>query len=74
MVGLGRVGRQIAQLLQELRQPLAVITSLDIGNDVLPQVPILSGTTAALLPKVNLATAKSIVTVTDDELENLEIA
>ena len=74
MVGLGRVGRQVAQLLQEFRQPLAVITSLDIGNDVLPQVPILSGTTAALLPKVNLATAKSIVTVTDDELENLEIA
>lgn len=74
IVGLGRVGRQIATLLQEFRQPLAVITSLEIGNEVLPNVPILTGSTATLLPKVNLSTAKSIVTVTDDELENLEIA
>ncbi|WP_084111689.1 NAD-binding protein [Gloeomargarita lithophora] len=74
IVGLGRVGRQIATLLQEFRQPLAVITSLEVGNEVLPQVPIFSGTTATLLPRVNLATAKSIVTVTDDELENLEVA
>lgn len=74
MVGLGRVGRQVANLLQEFRQPLAVITSMEVGSEVLPQVPIFSGATATLLPKVNLTTAKSIVTVTDDELENLEIA
>ncbi len=74
IVGLGRVGRQVARLLQEFRQPLAIITSSEVGNEVLPQAPILMGPTATLLPKVNLATAKSIVTVTDDELENLEIA
>jgi Trk K+ transport system NAD-binding subunit len=74
MVGLGRVGRQVANLLQEFRQPLTVITSMEVGSEVLPQVPIFSGATATLLPKVNLNTAKSIVTVTDDELENLEIA
>ncbi|MCS7291570.1 MAG: NAD-binding protein [Gloeomargarita sp. SKYBB_i_bin120] len=74
IVGSGRVGQRVAGLLQEFRQPLAVLTSQEVGNEVLPQLPVLSGPLLTLLPKANLATAKSIVTVTDDELENLEIA
>ncbi|MEN9227620.1 MAG: NAD-binding protein [Gloeomargarita sp. HHBFW_bins_205] len=74
IVGSGRVGQRVARLLQEFRQPLAVLTSQEVGNEVLPQLPVLSGPLLSLLPKANLTTAKSIVTVTDDELENLEIA
>lgn len=74
IVGLGRVGRQVADLLQQLRQPVVGITNQTLDASVLPQMAILRGDTKTVIGRANLATARSILTVTDDELENLEVA
>ncbi|MDG2991094.1 NAD-binding protein [Candidatus Synechococcus calcipolaris G9] len=74
LVGLGQVGQQVAQLLREFQQPFVVIVEdLDPPN-LLPDVPILEGNIIQQLPQANLATAKSIILTSDDEMLNLEAA
>jgi Trk K+ transport system NAD-binding subunit len=73
VVWLGRVGRQVLTLLQDLHQPIVGIAQQSLDSDVLPQVPLLTGDIIASLDKANLATAKSLVAVSDDEIQNLEI-
>ncbi|MGF1481791.1 MAG: potassium channel family protein [Cyanophyceae cyanobacterium] len=75
IVGLGRVGQQVAALLQEFKQPFVGIP-INSGPDgsTLPQMPLIEGNLTETLPKANLATAKSIVVVTNDEIQNLEVA
>ncbi|MBD2457803.1 NAD-binding protein [Nostoc sp. FACHB-87] len=74
LVGMGRVGRSVAQLLQELKQPLVGVNTKDLESGMLPQMPLVLGNLNHALTKVNLSTAKSVVVVTDDEVTNLEIA
>lgn len=74
LIGLGRVGRQVAQLLQELRQPLVGVNAHDLEPGVLLQMPLIVGNITNALNKVNITTAKSVIVVTDDEVANLEIA
>jgi Trk K+ transport system NAD-binding subunit len=75
IIGLGRVGQQVAASLQELRQPLVGITlNPDLDPTIFPQMPLITGNLTEALAKANLATAKSVAVVTDDEILNLEIA
>ena len=75
IVGLGRVGRQVASLLQEFKQVLLGITFQgDLSSEMLSQMPLISGHLQEVLPQANLGTAKSVVVVTDDEILNLEVA
>ncbi|MBD2439754.1 TrkA family potassium uptake protein [Nostoc sp. FACHB-110] len=74
LIGIGRVGRRVSQLLQELRQPLVGVHTKDLEPGILPQMPLVIGNIHNTLTKVNLQTAKSVVVLTDDEVANLEIA
>ncbi|BDI14432.1 hypothetical protein ANSO36C_02340 [Nostoc cf. commune SO-36] len=74
LIGLGRVGRRVAQLLLELKQPLVGVHATDLEPGVLPQMPLIIGDITNALNKVNITTAKSVIVVTDDEVVNLEIA
>ncbi|MEO0988518.1 MAG: NAD-binding protein [Cyanobacteria bacterium J06639_14] len=73
VIGLGRVGRQVVQILQDLKQPMVGITRQSIEPDVLPQTPIIMGQINDALESANLKQAKSIVAVSDDEVQNLEL-
>ncbi len=75
IVGLGRVGKEVAKLLQAFKQNLVGITfNLEFDRTVLPEMPLIVGNVQDALPQGNLATAKSVVVVTDDEILNLEVA
>ncbi|WP_225225923.1 potassium channel family protein [Komarekiella delphini-convector] len=74
LIGLNRVGQRVAALLQELKQPLVGISSTAVNADFINKIPLIIGNISDALGKVNLANTKSIVVVTDDDMENLEIA
>ncbi|NMG22730.1 potassium channel family protein [Brasilonema bromeliae] len=75
VVGLGRMGQGIAEILQEFNQPLVGITlNTDFDMTVLPKMPLITGSLKRFLSKANLQTAKSVVVVTDDEMLNLEVS
>jgi Trk K+ transport system NAD-binding subunit len=73
LIGLGRVGQQVANLLQELHQPLIGVSSTALSPETLPRLPLITGKTKDALTKAHVATAKSVVVVTDSEVANLEI-
>ncbi|MGH7999496.1 MAG: potassium channel family protein [Brasilonema sp.] len=75
VVGLGRMGQGIAEILQEFNQPLVGISlNTDFDMTILPQMPLISGSLKGSLSKANLQTAKSVVVVTNDEMLNLEVS
>ncbi|MEC4880542.1 MAG: NAD-binding protein [Scytonema sp. PMC 1070.18] len=75
VVGLGRIGQSVAEMLQEFKQPLVGITSnSDLDMSILPDTPLLSGSLRGALAQANLERAKSVVVTTDDEMLNLEIS
>ena len=74
VVGLGRVGRRVTRILQDLRQPLVAITH-HLDNPALRnQIPLLEGPMLQQLQEANLSTARSVIAVTDDPVLNLEVA
>ncbi|MBW4643971.1 MAG: NAD-binding protein [Goleter apudmare HA4340-LM2] len=74
LIGLGRVGQLVAQLLQELKQPFVGVNSTDLELGILSRIPLITGNIQNALSRVNITTAKSVIVVTDDEVANLEIA
>lgn len=74
IVGPGGVGRRVASILHQLHLPLVVIANQGPDSNIPSHVPVVQGKIADALTKVNLATAKSVVTVTRDDLDNLEAA
>ncbi len=74
VVGLGRIGRKVTSLLQELNQPLVAIDTQLTHPELFTQVPLLIGNVVEELSAANLATAKSLIAVTDDQMLNLEVA
>jgi Trk K+ transport system NAD-binding subunit len=75
MIGLGRIGQQVADLLQDLRQPMVGMTlGVDADAALLPHLPIVTSNLSTALVQANCATAKSVAIVTADEILNLEIA
>ncbi|MDX2244761.1 MAG: NAD-binding protein [Leptolyngbyaceae cyanobacterium bins.302] len=73
LVGLGRVGRRVADFLQQIKQPVVGVSNLPLEPTVLPQLPVVVGDLAASIDKTNLASARSVVVATDDEMANLEL-
>ncbi len=73
VIWLGQVGRQVISLLQELKQPVVAIAPQRFDTEVLPQVPLLTGDVVTALDRANLTTAKSLVAVSTDEVDNLEM-
>jgi Trk K+ transport system NAD-binding subunit len=73
VVGMGRVGQRTAALLQEMQQAIVGVSATDLDAAILPNMPLVTGKLTQALTKVNLATAKSLLVVTDDEVGNLEI-
>ncbi|NJL42969.1 MAG: hypothetical protein HC935_05595 [Pseudanabaena sp. SU_2_4] len=74
LVGLGSVGERVAALLQDFKQLMVVLADRTDDPHLLPQTPIVVGQIIKSLDKVNLATAKSIVVATEDQMLNLEVA
>jgi Trk K+ transport system NAD-binding subunit len=74
LVGLGRVGRRIATLLSEFRQPFICITDQAEQKELTPNFPVVYNQISRGLKEVNLAQAKSVVVVTEDQMLNLEVA
>ena len=74
LVGLSRVGRQVAGLLYRLNQPVIGVNDTELPAEALPHLPIVTGNLREGLQRVNLLKAKSLMAVTDDEVVNLEIA
>jgi len=73
IIGMGRVGQQVAARLQQFQQPLVGVNTSPLGADTLPQMPlVVNKEITQALPTLNLRTAKSVVAVTGDELANLE--
>jgi Trk K+ transport system NAD-binding subunit len=73
LIGLGRVGQRVATFLQQLKHPLVGVSTTPLDSSILPQMPLVVSDLASALTKVNLATARSVVVVTDDEMANLEV-
>lgn len=74
VVGLGRVGRRILTLLHDLNLPVVGLTeNLETLNTITP-VAIIPGRMDRSLDRANLSTASSVITTTDDQMLNLEIA
>lgn len=73
LIGLDRVGQRVATLLQEFKQPVVGITSIELDPNVLPQLPVITGNYTEALKRANLSTAKSVLVATDDEMVNLEV-
>ncbi len=74
IVGQGGVGRRVASILHELHLPLVVIANPGQDPNIPPGIPVVQGKIADALGKANLASAKSVVTATRDDLDNLEVA
>ncbi|MBL8252922.1 MAG: potassium channel protein, partial [Candidatus Competibacter sp.] len=74
IVGQGGVGRRVASILHELHLHLVVIANQGQDPHIPPGIPVVQGKIADALGKANLASAKSVVTATRDDLDNLEVA
>ncbi|MBE9138765.1 NAD-binding protein [Nodosilinea sp. LEGE 07088] len=73
VIWLGRVGRQVLTLLHDLNQPVVGISPHALDADVLPKIPLLTGDISAALDRAYLTTAKSVIAVSEDEIQNLEV-
>jgi Trk K+ transport system NAD-binding subunit len=72
LIGFGRLGQRIADLLFKLKLPFIIVSETPHDCDLADKVPWLTGNITEELAKANLARAKSILSVTDDQMLNLE--
>ena len=74
VVGIGRLGYRAINILREFNQPLIAITQDLSYPELINEVPLLVGNLLQSLQAANIATAKSVIAVTDDPMLNLEVA
>ncbi|PZV19550.1 MAG: potassium transporter TrkA [Pseudanabaena sp.] len=74
LIGFGRLGQRIADLLFKLHIPFVIVSENPHDCDLADKVPWFTGNIIEELAKTNLANAKSILSVTDDQMLNLEAA
>jgi len=74
LIGFGRLGQRIADLLFKLQLPFVIVSENPNDCDLADKVPWFTGNIIEELSKTNLARAKSILSVTDDQMLNLEAA
>ncbi|MEA5593593.1 NAD-binding protein [Rivularia sp. UHCC 0363] len=73
VVGLSSLGEKIADFLQKWQQPVFAINDKKVKGRVLPQMQLLIGNFIDNLQKIDVANAKSVVVVTDNEDDNIDI-
>ncbi|MEB3214957.1 MAG: NAD-binding protein [Nostocales cyanobacterium 94392] len=74
VVGLSQLGEKIADFLQKWQQPVYGMNDKKVKRTVLSPMQLLIGSFIDNLQKVNLANAKSVVIVTDNEDDNINIS
>src|SRR5262249_10293363 len=74
VMGMGPLGRRVAELLTDLKQPVVCVSDQDLDASVLPSIPLIAGDPRQSLKKANCATAASVMAMTDDDVTNLELA
>lgn len=74
VVGLGPLGRRVAELLTDLNQAVVGVSASELDPGVLPKTPVIVGDPGESLRKANCATAASVMALTDDDVANLELA
>jgi|JFJP01.1.fsa_nt_gi Trk K+ transport system NAD-binding subunit len=74
LIGFGRLGQRIADLLFKLKLPFVIVSENPHDCDLADKVPWVTGNIIEELSKTNLANAKSVLSVTDDQMLNLEAA
>ncbi|MGD0292140.1 MAG: NAD-binding protein [Candidatus Binataceae bacterium] len=74
IIGMGVIGRKVAAILRDWRQPIIGLAEQPVGADIPPDMPLQIGPLRETLELANVTTAKSVVVVTDDEVTNLEIS
>jgi Trk K+ transport system NAD-binding subunit len=73
IVGMGPLGRRVAELLSSLGHAVVGITEKELDPGVLPNVPVLTTDLRQGLQKANCQTAASVAVLTMDDIANLEI-
>lgn len=75
IVGCGRVGLKVAQLLKQYKQTvLAISFNSQIDQSKWQDFPLIIGNVQESLDNANLHKAKSVIIATDDDIVNLEVA
>ena len=74
IVGFGRLGDRVIQILRELNQSMICITDQIPSSEILQKVPFLIGDVLQELKSANLPKAKSVIAITNDPILNLEMA
>ena len=74
IIGMGVIGRRVAAILPDWRQPIIGLAEQPVGADIPPDMPLQIGPLRETLERANVTTAKSVVVVTDDEVTNFEIS
>lgn len=74
LIGFGRLGQRIADLLFKLKMPMIIVSENPHDSDLITKVPWMTGNIIQELGKANLSKAKSVISVTDDQMLNLEAA
>ena len=74
VIGLGRLGRRVVALLHDMQHPVVGINETELESDALPGVPVVVGDLRRSLEPANCAQAAGVMTLTDDDVVNLELA
>lgn len=74
IVGFGRVGQKVAQVLQDFQELVLVLTVNSTNEIENFDLPIIYGELPSSLKSAPLTHAKSVVICTDDDILNLELA
>ncbi len=74
IIGLGRVGKRVANLLKEWRQPFVCVSFSTPDPNAVQRFPVINESLPECLTQANLAEAKSVLVLTDKDLLNLEVA
>jgi Trk K+ transport system NAD-binding subunit len=74
VVGLGQVGQGVLEVLHDFKQHLVALSEAPLETNLVLKQPLLSGPVTETIKQANLATARSVVAVTADAMDNLELA
>ena len=74
LIGFGRLGQRVADLLFKLQIPFVIVSENTHDCDLADKVPWFTGNIIEEVNKTNLGLAKSLISVTDDQMLNLEAA
>ncbi len=74
VIGMGVIGQRVAAKLADWRRPIIGLAEQPIEADIPSNMPLQIGPLRETLETANVATAQSVIVVTDDEVANVEIS